>query len=159
LNIINLAREIIPDIALRTTFISGFPGETEENFQELLDFVEKTRFDRVGVFEYSHEEGTSAFSYVDDVPAKVKKHRAQLLMELQREISLEKNQNKIGKEFEVILDSADENYYYGRTQYDSPEVDNEVLIENINEIAIGSIVKCRIIDADDYDLQAVVIDN
>lgn len=159
LNIIRQARELIPDIALRTTFIVGFPGETDEQFQELLDFVQEIRFDRVGVFEYSHEEGTSAFSYVDDVPAKVKKHRAQLLMELQREISLEKNKEKLGKEFEVIIDSADEEYYYGRTQYDSPEVDNEVLIVNSEAIEIGSIIKCSVTEAEDYDLYAKAVDN
>jgi ribosomal protein S12 methylthiotransferase len=159
LNIIRQARELIPDIALRTTFIVGFPGETDEQFQELLDFVQEIRFDRVGVFEYSHEEGTSAFFYVDDVPAKVKKHRAQLLMELQREISLEKNKEKLGKEFEVIIDSADEEYYYGRTQYDSPEVDNEVLIVNSEAIEIGSIIKCSVTEAEDYDLYAKAVDN
>ncbi|MBK7093609.1 MAG: 30S ribosomal protein S12 methylthiotransferase RimO [Saprospiraceae bacterium] len=158
LNIISQARELIPDIALRTTFIVGFPGETDEQFQELLDFLEEMKFDRVGVFEYSHEEGTSAFSYVDDVPAKVKKHRAQLLMELQREISLEKNQDKVGKEFEVIIDSADEDYYYGRTQYDSPEVDNEVLIEKATHLEIGSIVRCKITEAQDYDLFGAVFE-
>lgn len=158
LNIIREARELIPDIALRTTFIAGFPGETDEQFQELLDFVEEMRFDRVGVFEYSHEEGTSAFSYVDDVPSKVKKHRAQLLMELQREISLEKNQDKLGKEFDVIVDSADEDYYYGRTQYDSPEVDNEVLIEKSKPLNIGSMVRCMITEADDYDLYATTVE-
>jgi ribosomal protein S12 methylthiotransferase len=152
LNIIRQARELIPDIALRTTFIVGFPGETDEQFQELLDFLEEIKFDRVGVFEYSHEEGTAAFSYIDDVPAKVKKHRAQLLMELQREISLEKNQSKINKEYDVIIDSFDGEYYLGRTQYDSPEVDNEVLIENANPLEIGSIVRCIITEAQDYDL-------
>ena len=116
------------------------------------------KFDRVGVFEYSHEEGTSAFSYVDDVPAKVKKHRAQLLMELQREISLEKNQDKVGKEFEVIIDSADKDYYYGRTQYDSPEVDNEVLIEKATHLEIGSIARCKITEAQDYDLFGAVFE-
>lgn len=154
LNIIGQARELIPDIALRTTFITGFPGETEEQFEELLNFVEKIRFDRVGVFEYSHEEDTSAYLYDDDVPSEIKNHRAQLLLELQREISLEKNQLKVGKIYDVIIDNVDSEFYYGRTQYDSPEVDNEVLIPNTISLKTGDIVKCRITEADDYDLYA-----
>ena len=157
LTIIKQARELIPDIALRTTFIVGFPGETDEQFEELLDFIRETRFDRVGVFEYSHEEDTSAFSYVDDVPSDVKRHRAELLMEMQREISYEKNQEKIGRHLNVIIDSFDGEYYYGRTQYDSPEVDNEVLIENQMELKVGDILECKITEAEDFDLYAEVI--
>lgn len=157
MNIIRTARELIPDIAIRTTLISGFPGETEEQFEELLQLVEETRFDRMGVFEYSHEEGTSAFDYSDDVHPEIKKHRAELLLEMQREISYEKNQEKTGRELNAIIDGFDDNIFIGRTQYDSPEVDNEVLIETQTDLNIGDIVKIRITGADDFDLHGVLV--
>jgi len=152
LNIIRVARQLMPDIALRTTLISGFPGETEEQFEELLQFVEETRFDRMGVFEYSHEEGTSAFGYEDNVEPEIKKHRAELLLEMQREISYEKNQEKTGRKLQTIIDSVEDNVYIGRTQYDSPEVDNEVLIKTDKVLNIGDIVTTIITGADDFDL-------
>ncbi|MEZ4907924.1 MAG: MiaB/RimO family radical SAM methylthiotransferase [Saprospiraceae bacterium] len=152
LDIIDKARKLIPDIALRTTFIVGFPGETDENFEELMNFIQDMKFDRVGVFQYSHEEDTAAYDYEDDVPEEVKDYRAKMLMELQREISFKKNEKKIGKSFDVIIDSYDGEYYVGRTQYDSPEVDNEVLFTSESSLNIGQIVKVNINDVEDFDL-------
>lgn len=154
--LIHTAREKVPGIALRTTFLVGFPGETEADFQELLDFVKEMRFERVGVFQYSHEENTSAYELEDDVSADIKTERANRLMELQREISAELNNEKIGKEMLVLIDRKESGYFVGRSEFDSPEVDNEVLIEAIGNtyVRIGDFVKVRIIDATEYDLYA-----
>jgi ribosomal protein S12 methylthiotransferase len=157
--LIKTAREQVPGIAIRTTFLVGFPGETEDDFQELLDFVKEMRFERVGVFQYSHEENTSAFEMTDDVPAELKEERTNRLMELQREISAELNQEKIGKEMRVLIDRKESGYFVGRSEFDSPEVDNEVLIEAKGNtyVRIGDFVNVSIIDATEYDLYAEVI--
>ena len=156
--LIQIARKMVPDIAIRTTFLVGYPGETEEEFQDLLDFVEQMRFDRVGVFQYSHEEDTLAHQEVDDVDPEVKADRAARLMEVQREISYEKNQSFIGNQYKVLIDRKEGGYWVGRTAFDSPEVDNEVLISVDGEdgkpvhLRIGDFVDAYINDADDYDL-------
>jgi ribosomal protein S12 methylthiotransferase len=124
LETINYARELIPDIAVRTTFLVGFPGETEEEYEELVEFVKEMKFDRVGVFEYSHEEDTRAYIMEDDVDPEIKRFRANNLMNVQRDISLEKNEEKIGERIRVLFDRKDGEYFIGRTEFDSPEVDN-----------------------------------
>ena len=128
--LIKSIREKVPGIALRTTLITGFPGETEEDFQEMLKWIKETRFERLGCFTYSHEENTSAHALVDDVPQEVKQDRANQIMALQSGISMELNQAKIGKTYKVLFDRVEGDYFIGRTQYDSPEVDNEVLVHN-----------------------------
>lgn len=147
-------RDKVPDIALRTTLISGFPGETEADFQEMYDWVEKSRFERLGIFTYSHEENTSAFALNDNVPADLKQERADIIMDLQAGISHDLNQQKIGKTFKVLFDKAEGDYFIGRTEFDSPEVDNEVLVkinEN-NHLRIGDFADVKIESADHYDL-------
>jgi ribosomal protein S12 methylthiotransferase len=156
IDIIKYAREKIPDIAIRTTFIVGFPGETDEDFEELLEFIREMRFDRVGVFEYSHEEDTAAFEMEDDVPEEAKKYRASTLMAVQREISYENNLNKTGSDIRVIIDRQEGDYYVGRSQYDSPEVDNEVLIKTDKIINPGDFVNVKITDAEEYDLFGII---
>lgn len=157
--LIKTAREKVPGIALRTTFLVGFPGETDADFSELMDFVKEMRFERVGVFQYSHEENTSAFEFTDDVPAEIKEERANKLMELQREISAELNQEKIGKEMKVLIDRKESGYFIGRSEFDSPEVDNEVLIEAKGNtyVRIGDFAHVRIFDSTEYDLYGEVI--
>ena len=146
-------REKVPEMALRTTFIVGYPGETEEEFQQLMDFVREMRFDRLGVFQYSPEENTTAFDLPDDVPAKVKQEREDRLMALQQEISLEMNNEKVGKTFRVIIDKKEGGFYVGRTEFDSPEVDNEVLIPaEENALKIGELYPVIITRSDFYDL-------
>lgn len=119
----------MPGIALRTTLLTGFPGETEGDVDELVQFIEAVRFDRVGVFTYSHEEGTSGFELTDDVPEEVKQQRASRIMEAQEIVSFDINQQKIGRQFKVLIDRKEGQYFIGRTEFDSPEVDNEVLID------------------------------
>ncbi len=151
-------REKIPDIALRTTLIAGHPGETQAEFEEMMDFVEKSRFDRLGIFAYSHEEGTHAFSMPDDVPEKVKQVRTQTVMELQERISLEKNQQKIGKTLKVMIDRKEGEYFVGRTEADSPEVDNEVLIPAHDQyLRIGDFASVTITEAEAFDLFGEVL--
>jgi ribosomal protein S12 methylthiotransferase len=151
--LVKLARERVPGLTLRTTMLVGFPGETEEEFQDLCDFVEDMRFDRLGVFQYSHEEDTSAHQMEDDVPAEVKAERANRIMEIQQTISEEKNQEKVGKTFKVLFDRKEGEFFVGRTEGDSPEVDNEVLV-NAEEhyVRIGDFAQVRITEASDYDL-------
>jgi len=151
--LIEKIRAEVPGIALRTTLIAGHPGETEEDFQEMMDFVRKTRFDRLGIFPYSHEENTHAFSFEDDVPDEIKQERADAVMELQTQISQELNQEKIGKTFKVLVDRKEGNFFVGRTEHDSPEVDNEVLIDATESYArIGDFVEVEITDATEFDL-------
>lgn len=157
IEIIDYARKKIPDIAIRTTFIVGFPGETEENFDELLEFVKDMQFDRVGAFEYSHEEDTSAYLLEDNISDEEKNHRISLLMEVQREISYNKNIDKIDREMKVLIDRKEGDFYIGRTQYDSPDVDNEVLIESTKSLPIGDFVQVKITDAEDFDLYAKIL--
>lgn len=147
----------IPDICLRTTLIAGFPGETRDDVEELKAFLSKMRFDRVGIFTYSHEEQTSAFDLVDDVPADEKEARAQEIMELQQEISLEKNEEKVGKTLKVMVDKKESGRYLGRTEFDSVEVDNEVIINSKKTLQPGEFVQVRITKAFDYDLEGEVI--
>ena len=151
-------RERVPGMAIRTTLIVGYPGETEENFQELKQWVSDMRFERLGCFTYSHEENTTAYLLEDDVPEEVKMQRANEIMEIQSQISWELNQEKIDKEFKVIIDRKEGNYFIGRTQFDSPDVDNEVLINaKKSYIRSGDFVTVKIISAEDFDLYAEVI--
>lgn len=150
-------RAQIPDICLRTTLITGYPGETEADVQEMTDFLERMRFDRVGIFTYSHEENTSAYDQEDNVPAEEKERRAQAIMEVQQEISYQKNQEKIGQVFKVLVDKRESGRYLGRTEFDSVEVDNEVVIHTDKKLPIGEFVQVRITKAYDYDLEGEVI--
>ena len=146
-------REVNPGIALRTTLIAGHPGETEEDFQEMYDFVERSQFDRLGIFTYSHEEGTSAHKLEDDVPEQVKRSRSNKIMSLQQKISAEKNMQKVGKTVKVLIDRADANNYYGRTEQDSPEVDNEVIIPTKEmHLRVGDFYDVLITESKEYDL-------
>jgi ribosomal protein S12 methylthiotransferase len=151
-------REKVPGIAIRTTLIAGYPGETEEDFQEMYDFVERSRFDRLGIFTYSHEDDTHAFTLDDDVPAKVKKERADRIMELQSGISYELNQLKVGKTYKVLFDRVEGDYFIGRTEFDSPEVDNEVLLlKSDGYVRLGDFANVIITSADHYDLYGKLI--
>ena len=153
-------RSAVPDIALRTTMLVGHPGETEEDFQELLEFVEKWKFERLGVFTYSHEEGTHAYQMKDDVDPEIKNERANKLMELQEQISFEMNNLKIGRTFKTMIDRKESGYFVGRTEYDSPEVDNEVLIDaNQNYLRIGDFANIKITEAREFDLIGIPTKN
>ena len=146
-------REAMPEMAIRTTLIVGYPGETQADFEALKSFVQEMRFDRLGCFTYSHEENTTAYDLEDDVPEEVKLARANEIMEIQSQISWELNQEKIGKTFRCLIDHKEGNYFVGRTEYDSPDVDNEVLIDaKKHYVKIGDFVEVKIIDATDYDL-------
>jgi ribosomal protein S12 methylthiotransferase len=150
-------RETVPGICLRTTLITGFPGETLNDVEELKSFLERQRFDRVGIFTYSHEENTSAFNLVDDVPADEKQRRAEDIMSVQQEISLEKNQEKVGRTLKVLVDKKEAGRYIGRTEFDSVEVDNEVIIPAGRRLTIGDFVMVKITRAYDYDLEGEVV--
>jgi ribosomal protein S12 methylthiotransferase len=152
-------RARVPGICLRTTLISGFPGETEDDIEELKEFLQEHRFDRVGIFSYSHEENTTAHDLVDDVPADVKAERAQSIMEVQQEISLEKNQEKVGQILKVIIDKKEAGRYLGRTEFDSVEVDNEVVINTKKKLTIGDFVWVKITKAYDYDIEGELVDS
>ena len=153
-------REAVPEMAIRTTLIVGYPGETEEDFQKLKDFVKAMRFDRLGCFTYSHEENTTAYELTDDIPEEVKLQRANEIMELQSQISWELNQEKVGKTFRCLIDRKEGNYFVGRTEYDSPDVDNEVLIDaKKHYVKIGDFTDVKIIEAADYDLYGEPITN
>jgi ribosomal protein S12 methylthiotransferase len=152
-NLLEKLRKEIPDVALRTTIIVGFPGETDVEFNELLSFVKDFKFDRLGVFMYSPEDGTKAFKLKDNVPLKVKKERMERIMDIQQSNSLILNQNKIGKVLETIIDRKEGDYYIGRTQHDSPEIDNEVLISSSdNDLVIGSFYPVKVSKAEYFDL-------
>lgn len=151
-------REKVPNIAIRTTFIVGYPGETQEEFDQLKEFIRESRFDRLGVFTYSPEENTTAFDIEDDVPEEIKNARKDELMEIQETISLEINQHKLGKNYKVIIDRIEDDYYVGRTEFDSPEVDNEVLIDFEScDIEIGKFYNVKIKSVDSFDLYAEII--
>jgi len=153
-------REAVPEMAIRTTLIVGYPGETEEDFQALKNFVKAMRFDRLGCFTYSHEENTTAYELADDVPEEVKLQRANEIMELQSQISWELNQAKVGKVFRCLIDRKEGNYFVGRTEYDSPDVDNEVLIDaKKHYVKIGDFTDVKITEAADYDLYGEPITN
>jgi ribosomal protein S12 methylthiotransferase len=148
-------REKVPGIAIRTTLIAGHPGETEAEFEEMMKFIETSRFDRLGVFAYSHEENTHAYSMADDVPDETKQERVDSLMDLQQGISLELNQAKIGKIYKVLIDRKEGGNFYGRTEFDSPEVDNEVILDaSKNYLRIGDFVTAKITAASEFDLVA-----
>ena len=147
----------IPGICLRTTLIAGFPGETQDDVEELKTFLKKIEFDRVGIFTYSHEENTSAHILEDNIPEEVKEQRAQEIMEVQQEISFQKNEEKIGKIFKVIIDKKEAGKYLGRTEFDSVEVDNEVIVNSASKLSPGEFVNVKITSAFDYDLEGEVV--
>ena len=156
--LIHKFREVVPEMAIRTTLIVGYPGETEEMFQELKDWVEEMRFERLGAFEYSHEENTGAYVLEDDVPQEVKFRRVNEIMEIQSQISWELNQEKIGKTFKCLFDRKDGEYFYGRTESDSPDVDNDVLVDaREHYIKIGEFIDVKIHEAGDYDLYGIPV--
>jgi ribosomal protein S12 methylthiotransferase len=152
-------RAIVPNICIRTTLITGFPGETLEDVEEIKSFLIEQKFDRVGIFKYSHEENTSAYDLTDDIDAQEKERRAQEIMEVQQEISLEKNEEKVGKIFKVVVDKKEANRYIGRTEFDSVEVDNEVVINTTKKLTIGNFVNVKITKAYDYDIEGEIVDN
>jgi ribosomal protein S12 methylthiotransferase len=157
IDLIKLFREEVPGIHLRTTMMVGHPGETQEDFEELVDFVRQTRFERLGAFPYSHEEGTySDRHYIDDVPAETKQQRMDALMNVQEEIALSANESKVGETMKVIIDREEEDYFIGRTEFDSPEVDGEVLIEKTQSLTIGEFYNVKILSALPFDLMGAV---
>jgi len=157
--VIAYARKTVPGIAIRTTFLVGHPGETEEEFEELCEFVKTMRFERLGVFQYSHEEDTIAHDYPDDVPAEVKVERANRLMAIQQEISLELNEARVGETLRVIIDRKDNDMYVGRTEFDSPEVDNEVLIPAKDiYLRTGDMINVKVNAATEYDLEGTPVE-
>ena len=150
-------REEVPGIHLRTTMMVGHPGETEQDFEELLEFVKETRFERLGAFPYSHEEDTYCDrNYTDDVPAGIKQERMNMLMELQESIASSINESKVGQTLKVIIDREDPDYFVGRTEFDSPEVDGEVLIEKGGLLQVGEFYEVRITSAMPFDLMGIV---
>lgn len=151
-------REKVPGICLRTTLIAGFPGETRDDVEEMKAFLQQQRFDRVGIFTYSHEEGTSGYNLADDVPADEKEARAQEVMAVQQEISYELNQQKVGRVFKTIIDKKEAGRYIGRTEFDSVEVDNEVIIQTNRTLTPGTFVPVRITKAYDYDLEGEIVE-
>lgn len=158
IEIVNAIREKVPGIALRTTLIAGHPGETEADFEELCSFVEQMKFERLGIFTYSHEENTHSYTLNDDVPADVKQQRANRIMEIQEGISFENNQSRIGKTFKVLFDRKEGGNYIGRTEFDSPEVDNEVLVDAKDTyIRVGDFANIKIEDATEFDLYGKLI--
>lgn len=157
IKLVNDIRAIIPEIAFRTTFIVGYPNEGEEEFEELKEFVTNSRFDRMGAFTYSEEEGTPAYELEDIIPQETKIERLDEILYIQQNISLEINQEKIGKTYEVVIDRRDQDFWVGRTQYDSPEVDNEVLIPDTYKLEIGKFYNIRIVDAVEFDLIGEII--
>jgi ribosomal protein S12 methylthiotransferase len=157
LNLIQMFRDKLPDVSIRTTLIVGYPGETEQEFDELKQFVREARFDRMGCFAYSPEEGTPAEKLGDPVPQEEKERRVSELMSIQEEISMEKNQARVGRTFRVLIDRHEGDYYIGRTEYDSPEIDDEVLIPASTPLHIGQFYTVRITQALEHDLIANLI--
>tara|TARA_B100000767_G_scaffold274510_1_gene307727 strand:+ start:5031 stop:6350 length:1320 start_codon:yes stop_codon:yes gene_type:complete len=146
-------RSTVPGIAIRTTLIAGYPGETDADFDEMYDWVQRSKFDRLGIFTYSHEENTHAYNFEDDVPEILKKERADIIMDLQSGISYDLNQNRVGQELKVLFDKTEGGYFVGRTEFDSPEVDNEVLVSTKDQyVRMGDFTKVVIDKADHYDL-------
>ena len=156
--LVNTIREKVPGIALRTTLIAGYPGETKEDFNEMLEWVKETRFDRLGIFAYSHEENTHAYSLKDDVSAKTKEKRVEAIMQAQQDISNQLNQQKIGKKYKVLFDRKEGNHFIGRTEFDSPEVDNEVLVDAKKfYVRVGDFANVKITSAEDFDLYGEIV--
>lgn len=156
-DLINKIRETVPGIAIRTTLLTSFPTETETEFQELVDFIHEMKFDRLGVFTYSHEENTGAYKYEDGISEEEKNRRQQVLMSTQSEISYELNQSKIGKTFKVIIDKFEGGAYIGRTEFDSPEVDNEIVVKTDKHLRLGDFVNVKIVSATEFDLEGELI--
>lgn len=156
-NLLHRIRETIPGIAIRTTLLTGFPTETKEDFNELCQFIKEMKFDRLGVFTYSHEENTGAYKLEDSIPEDEKNNRQQILMDIQSEISYELNQLKVGQSYKVLIDKLENGTYIGRTEYDSPEVDNEVIIHTDKHLRLGDFVMVKIIAATEFDLEAELI--
>ncbi|MGQ0827645.1 MAG: 30S ribosomal protein S12 methylthiotransferase RimO [Bacteroidota bacterium] len=158
IDLVNQIRDKVPDIAIRTTLIAGYPGEAKKDHEEMLEWIEQTRFERLGIFAYSHEENTHAYSLKDNVSAKVKQARTEAVMALQQGISYSINQQKIGKTFKVLFDKKEGDYFIGRTEFDSPEVDNEVLVKaDANYVRVGDFADVKITSAEDYDLYGEVV--
>jgi ribosomal protein S12 methylthiotransferase len=158
IDLVNKIRDKVPNIAMRTTLICGYPGETEDDFNQMKDWVAETRFDRLGCFTYSHEEKTHAHDLVDDVPQEVKEQRVEDIMEIQQGISFDLNQQKVGNTYKVLVDKLEGDYFVGRTEFDSPEVDNEVLIDaKTNYATPGSFVNTKIERAEDFDLYGTIV--
>jgi ribosomal protein S12 methylthiotransferase len=151
-------KSVLPEIAIRTTMLVGFPGETEKDFKILCDYIQEMQFERLGVFTYSHEEDTSAYKMEDNIPEALKAERSNILMDIQQEISFKKNLDKIGQRYKVLIDRKDGEYFVGRTEFDSPEVDNEVLIDAENNYArVGDFVQVEIVNAEAFDLFGNII--
>lgn len=158
IDLVNDIRAKVPGIAIRTTLIAGYPGETQKDHEEMLEWIRETRFDRLGIFAYSHEENTHAYTLKDDVSAKVKQARTEAVMELQQGISWELNQRKIGKTYRVLFDKKEGDYFIGRTEFDSPEVDNEVLVSAKKDfVRVGDFANVKITSAEDYDLYGDIV--
>lgn len=158
IELINRVRDKVPGIAIRTTLIAGYPGETEKDFEEMKEWVMESKFERLGIFTYSHEENTHAFTLKDDVPTEIKKERAGEIMKIQREISLEHNRKKTGKRLRVLFDRQEGNYLIGRTEHDSPEVDNEVLVSGSgHHVRAGDFAEVKIIAAEEFDLHGEIV--
>ncbi len=158
IDLVNKIRDKVPNIAMRTTLICGYPGETEDDFNQMKDWVEETRFDRLGCFTYSHEEKTHAYDLVDDVPQETKEQRVEDIMEIQQAISYDLNQQKVGNTYKVLVDKLEGDFFVGRTEFDSPEVDNEVLIDaKTNYATPGSFVNTKIDRAEDFDLYGTIV--
>lgn len=158
IDLVNMIRDKVPNIAIRTTLIAGYPGETEKDHEEMAEWVSNTRFDRLGIFTYSHEDNTHAFALNDDVPADIKQERADHIMGIQQSISKEMNEQKIGKTFKVLFDKKEGDYFVGRTEFDSAEVDNEVLVDAAtNFVRVGDFANIEITSAEDYDLFGVAV--
>jgi ribosomal protein S12 methylthiotransferase len=160
-DLIKKFRERVPGIAIRTTLIAGYPGETEADFEEMKEWVQEVKFDRLGIFTYSHEENTHAYDFEDDVPEEVKKSRADEVMEIQSGISAELNHQKVGKVYKVLFDRVEGGYYVGRSEHDSPEVDNEILVKKTDDIhvAVGTFHEVRITETTAYDLYGELTGN
>jgi ribosomal protein S12 methylthiotransferase len=158
IDLVNQIRDKVPNITMRTTLICGYPGETERDFEEMKEWVEETQFDRLGCFTYSHEEKTHAHDLIDDVPQEVKEQRVEDIMEIQQAISFDLNQEKIGHTFKVLIDKKEGDYFIGRTEFDSPEVDNEVLLHaSENYAQVGTFVDVKINKAEDFDLYGSIV--
>lgn len=158
IDLVNQIRDKVPNIAMRTTLICGYPGETEYDFEEMKAWVEETKFDRLGCFTYSHEEKTHAHDLIDDVPQEIKEQRVEEIMEVQQAISFDLNQQKVGKTYKVLIDKKEGDYFVGRTEYDSPEVDNEILLHaSENYATVGTFVNATINRAEDFDLYGTIV--
>jgi len=158
IDLVNQIRDKVPNISMRTTLICGYPGETERDFEEMKAWVEETKFDRLGCFTYSHEEKTHAHDLIDDVPQEIKEQRVEDIMEIQQAISFDLNQEKVGNTYKVLIDKKEGDYFIGRTEFDSPEVDNEVLLHaSENYATVGTFVNANIERAEDFDLYGKIV--